>query len=598
MAATVQAPYVFSKSASAYNRPDPELAKYQLHIIQGLYRRLGPTEFAKRSLWILRKNPEEGEVDVLPTNNRFWNRRLVPFVHNRIQTDLDNKIIVADSKRNIMLKPRQAGYTTWSILMRLLLPAILSPGTGSMLISQNAEYAAAHFDMLKRAWRYFMVTDPFSGVGNEWADSLRKNLLHTVYSNRRELVFDTIDSRVRCASAEVEEAGQGLTIQHLVCTEVSRWEGKPEETLANAKEAVPADGTLDIECTPNGMGGYFYEEWKRATNPGATKREFKPHFHTWWWHDEYRRKPGVAMNQLDASERALVVTFGLDGQQIAWRREKKESLRHNFDEKYPEDEVTCFLSAGQLFFERDILNQRFNELMTYKPLSTEGDKVVIFKKAIKNRRYILGADVATGQPITSDNPDYSAAVVIDEETGEEMAAYRAHVLPEELAWDLTELGNMYNSALLAVERNNEGGTVIMALRTACQYGNMYMHRDWWKRNWTTRIKEIEGFPTNQKTRPIALNRIRWFLAESPHLIYDRVFLGEAMSFVRDEEKGVPAATPGSFDDTVMCRAIAHYVRAVRNGYLDASQIKIKEKYGATPSEYRAPEEVDKVSDEE
>lgn len=598
MATAAQAPYGYAKRASAYNKPDPELAKYQLQVIQGLYRKLGPTEFSKRALWILRKNPEEGETDILPTNNRYWNRRLVPFVHNRIQTDLDNKIIVANSLRNIMLKPRQAGYTTWSILMRLLLPAIMSPGTGSMLMSQTAEYAAAHFDMLKRAWRYFMVTDPFTGVGNEWADSLRKNLLHISYSNRRELIFDTIDSRVRCASAEVEEAGQGLTLQHLVCTEVSRWEGKPEETLANAKEAVPKEGTLDIECTPNGMGGYFYEEWKRATNPGNTKREFKPHFHTWWWHDEYRRKPGIAMSQLEEDEKALVVTFGVDGEQIAWRREKKESLRHNFEEKYPEDEITCFLAAGQLFFERDILNQRFNELTAYKPFVTKGDKIVIFKKPIKNRRYILGVDVATGLPITSDNPDWSAAVVIDEETGEEMAAYRAHELPETLAWDMDQLGRMYNEALMAVERNGEGGTVILALRTACQYGNMYMHRDWWKRNWQTRIKEIEGFPTTLKTRPLALNRIRWFVAESPHLIHDRVFLGEAMSFIRDEDKGIPKAQTGAHDDTVMCRAIAHYVRAVRNGYLDPSQIQVKEKYGATPREFAGEEEIDKVPDEE
>jgi hypothetical protein len=178
-----------------------------------------------------------------------------------------------------MLKPRQAGYTTWSIIMRLLLPALIEPGTGSMLMSQNSEYAAAHFEILKRAWRYFFVADPYNDAMNGWAISLRQNLLHVAYSNRRELIFDQLDSRVRCASAEVTEAGQGLTIQHLVCTEVSRWEHKPEETMANVKESIPKDGTLDIECTPNGLG-YFYEEWQRASNPLPGKpREFKPHFH-------------------------------------------------------------------------------------------------------------------------------------------------------------------------------------------------------------------------------------------------------------------------------------------------------------------------------
>lgn len=588
MATAQQAPYGYSSSKSAYRGPDPQLAAFQLQLLQSIYKEVGPTEFAKRAFWIIRKAPEEGERDILPSDNRFWNRRLIPFVHNRIQRDLDQKIIVENSLRNIMLKPRQAGYTTWSIIMRLLLPSIMSPGTGSMLMSQNGEYAQAHFDILKLAWRYFFVADPFNPMdeANSFADSLRKNLLHVQYSNRRELIFDCIQSRVRCASAEVEEAGQGLTLQHLVCTEVSRWEGKPEETLANAKEAVPKDGTLDIECTPNGMGGYFYEEWKRATNPGVQKREFKPHFHTWWWHDEYRREPAVSMSELTQEEKALVMAHGIDGAQIAWRREKLESLRHNFAEKYPEDEVSCFLAEGNQFFEREILNLRYNELMSYVPLEVR-NKYKRFKKPIKHRRYIIGADPAAGIPVTSENPDFSAAVVIDLETGEEMAAYQAHVLPEEFAWDLVELAQEYNDAEICVERLSEGGSVLTTITGECMYWNVYKHYDWWKKDLQNR-KEIIGFPTNTRNRPMALNRIRWFVAESPHLIYDITFIQEAMAFVRDE-KGKPQATKGAHDDTVLCRAFAHYVRHVRLGWLDPSAIPRREKYGQIPTEFMPPD---------
>ena len=581
------APYGFVRSRSAYRGPDPGRSAYQLKLIQGMYGAMGPRNFAERAFWILRKEPEEGEKDVLPTNSEFWNRRLVPFAHNRIQQDLDKKIILEKSLRNIMLKPRQAGYTTWSILMRLLLPALISPGTSSMLISQNAEYAAAHFDMLKRAWMHFLKVDPFNNSKNDWSDSLKANLLHVAYSNRRELIFDQIESRVRCASAEVEEVGQGLTVQHLVCTEVSRWEHKPEETMANVKEAIPRDGTLDIECTPNGMGGYFYEEWQRATNPGAKKREFKPHFHTWWWHDEYRRTPGVSMSDLDRDEKNLVMAYGIDGEQIAWRREKIESLRHNFAEKYPEDQITCFLVEGQLFFEREIMALRMKELQNYKPLDVR-NKYCRFKRAIKHRRYIIGADPAAGIPVTSENPDYSAAVVIDQDTGEEMVGYRAHVLPQEFAWDLVELAEEYNNAEIVVERLQEGGTVIQTITGECRYWNVYKHYDWWKREFKNR-KEIVGFPTNTRNRPMALNRIRWFLAESPHLIHDIQFLKEAMSFVRDE-KGIPRGQEGAHDDTVLCRAFAHYVRHVRLGWLTPEGIPRREKYGQTPTEFMAPEE--------
>ncbi len=592
------APYGFASSTSAYSKPDPELVKFQLQEIQSLYYELGPREFSSRTLWILRKNPEEGERDILPTNNRFWNRRLVPFLHNRIQKDLDKRIILEDSHRNIMLKPRQAGYTTWSIAMRLFLPAVLNPGVGCMLMSQNSEYAAAHFDILKRFWRYFFVADPFDSghPDNDWANSLRRNLLHVVYSNRRELVFDQLDSRVRCASAEVEESGQGLTIQNLVCTELSRWEGNPEETMANVKEAIPTDGTLDIECTPNGAGGYFFEEWGRATNPGNKKREFKPHFHTWWWHDEYRREPGILVENWTEDERNLIaeikdVGFPADGRQIAWRREKKESLRHNFDEKYPENPTICFLVSGNMFFEKTTLSQRYQELITYEPAQVF-NKFVVFNKPIKHRNYIIGADPATGMAVTSDDPDYSAAVVIDRETGEEMAAYRAHVLPEEFANDLVDLARMFNSAELIIERFGEGGTVITSVVNINRYGNVYVHLDWHKRLASKKglnTKEFLGFPTTTRTRPMALNRARDFFVKCPDLIWDKQYLAEALTFCYND-KGKPEAIKGTHDDAVLCRGFAYFLRELRNGGLVLESVRKRERYGATPTEYQEPEE--------
>lgn len=585
------APTMLVSTRAAYGGPDTGLAAFQLDKLQKLFALIGPYDFAKRAFWIIRKNPEEGEIQILPSDSKFWNRRLVPFVHNQIQQDLDKKIIVAKSRRNIMLKPRQAGYTTWSIIMRLLLPAILEPGTGSMLISQNAEYATAHFDILKLAHRMFFMADPNNSndPANEWAQSLRRNLLHVAYSNRRELIFDVMQSRVRCASAEVEETGQGLTLQHLVCTEVSRWQHKPEETMANVKEAIPENGTLDIECTPNGMGGYFYDEWVRATNPvKGKKREFTPHFHTWYWHEEYKTTPGVDISSLEPDEKALMALEipnlkRIDTEQIAWRREKVESLRHNFAEKYPEDDLSCFLAEGQFFFEREILAMRLKELQSYKPLQNY-NKFVRFKNAVKHRRYIIGADPATGMAITSQDPDRSAAVVIDLDTGEEMAAYAAFPMPEEFAEDLYELAKEYNDAEICVERLSEGGTVITTLQSAFQYWNLYKHKDWWRKD-LKNSKEMIGFPTNTRNRPIALNRIRWFAAESPHLIYDVEFVKEALAFVRDE-KGIPHAQEGRHDDRVLCRALAHWTRHVRLGWLTPETIPRREKYGEMPREFQ------------
>jgi hypothetical protein len=537
-----------------------------------MYKSCGPALFSEQMLWILRKNPEPGERDILPKGNVMWNRRLVPFRHNRIQLDLDKNL----GNRNICLKPRQGGYTTYMILMRLLLQCILNPGAGGLLISQNHTYAALHFAILQRGWRYFGVKNPYDNTQNPLSDMLHRHLLHTRASNRREIIFDAIDSRIVIDSAEVPEAGQGLTINHAVCTEVARWPGNPEETMANMKEAIPLDGTLDLESTANGWGGYFFEECMRArqSREGA-ETEFKYFFHEWWWHDEYRADPPAKKESLTEEESRLIEVKDLDLHQIRWRRLKIMSLRHNFAEKYPEDDLSCFLLQGASFFDKEVLKERMLEVQLEKPV-VKKKKITIYKQRNRAKRYVIAADVATGKNAIvvkganigdkPDDLDWSAAVVIDIETGEEVAWYHAHISEEEYAWDLAELARLYNDALVAVERTGAGGTVVVTLEGMCMYPNIYKHKEWWKRD-KTKVIEFPGFPTTGRTRPVALNRIRNVVSTSPELIHDIGFIEEAMVFVRNE-KGIPAASPGSHDDRVMCRAIGHYVRAVLLGYLD------------------------------
>lgn len=578
-------------------KPDPGRVRDQLEILQGQWAELGPPGFSENYCWILRKNPEPGEKDLLAGKGKWWNRRLIPFKHNRIQLNLDEeifhwdvankkwkgarvdkntgKIIVPQSvKRNIMLKPRQAGYTTFFLIMRLLIPTILEPGTTSLLISQNSVYAAMHFSMVKRALRYFAVMDPYNQQTNKWSKELHQHVLHEAYSNRHEVIFDQIDSRIICASAEVEEVGQGVTLQHVQCTEVARWEGNPEETMANMKEAIAAEGTLDLESTANGHGGYFFEECQRSMDPKNQLAEFKFHFHEWWWHEEYARSPKkyrVSQETLTEEERTLIKKAKLSLGQIAFRREKKIALRHNFDEKYPEDPQSCFLVSGNTYFDRDILRARYLELrpndqmLWYNP-EAKYRKLQVFERRVKGRNYVIGADPATGKATSSGDPDFSAAVVVDQTTGKEMAAYRARIPADEFAFDLAELARSYNDAHIAVERMGDGGVVITTLEVQCQYMNIYKHKDLFKRD-RKRIIEMYGFPTTTKTRPLGLAWLKSFLNKFPELIFDVRFLDEAFTFVFNDN-GKPEAAEGCHDDTVLCRAIAHYVRMVRNGYYD------------------------------
>ncbi len=248
---------------------------------------------------------------------------------------------------------------------------------------------------------------------------------------------------------------------------------------------------------------------------------------------------------------------------IAWRRDrKKEFPGAEFDEKYSEDPDTAFIVHGAQYFDHELIRTRMDELMHFKP-NKSFERGKIFHKRLPGRRYIIGADVATGRTVKSDDTDFCAAVVLDLETGEEVAALHARITPEDFGYDLDDLGSYYNHAIIAIERTGDGGTTILTLTGECKYSAIYKHREWFKRE--RKVVEIEGFPTTIKTRPIALNKANKFIRDNPHMVWDREFLAECLTFVRNE-KGKPEALVGAHDDRVSARWVAHGARECVLGF--------------------------------
>lgn len=576
--------------ANSSVKPDPQLVKDQLATLQSLFKIWGAPAFMRYFVWIQGKKPDKASKKT----KQKLNTRLTPFVYNPIQLDIENKI----GQYNICLKPRQIGLTTWFLMRRIFVPSIITTGTNGFLISQSGQKATEHFAMVKRALAYVGAQDVQDFSKNQLTIALQQNLLHTTYSNRKEIIFDQLGNTIQLGSAEVEEAGQGSTLHHVVASEVARWPGNPEETLANLKEAITLEGTLDMESTADGAGGYFYEEFFRAERKES---EFVPHFHQWWMQPEYRVELSLAqqlemVNDLKSDEQRLIDLYKLDLEQIAFRRAKKKSLRHNFDEKYPENAITCFLIQGTGFFDKEVLAARYLELQAYKPLQSRGNGAIrIFHKRIIGRQYIIGADPAAGRQITSEKTDFSSAAVIDLDTGEQCAAYQARLPPEDFALDLEDLGKLYNNALIAVERGvaadsgGDGGTVIMTLKSQ-KYGNLYKHKEHWKDRKTKQTKILlqDGLPMSSRTRPVALNKLKFIVDNYPELINDIETVKQCLTFVRNE-KGRPEASTGNHDDTVLANAIAQLARQAALGNFDPL-LGRKEKYGETPAEEREEEE--------
>ena len=148
-----------------------------------------------------------------------------------------------------------------------------------------------------------------------------KGPLKTARANVRQIVFPEMDAEYRVVSAADRNAGRGLTVQNLHCSELARWPGDAAEILAGLRAAMAPGGELVLESTPQGVGGCFHEEWRKADETGMVR-----HFFPWWMEPRYRSE-AVDEASLTDEERGLMERHGLNLGQIAYRRRIRADFR-------------------------------------------------------------------------------------------------------------------------------------------------------------------------------------------------------------------------------------------------------------------------------
>jgi hypothetical protein len=430
-------------------------------------------------------------------------------------------------QRNIVLKARQMGMTTWAA-GRFFLKTITHPGTLTLEVAQTQEAAEEIFRIVRR----FLAWMP---------EELRAGPLRTSQANLRQLVFPELDAQYRVVSAGDRNAGRGLTVQNLHCSEVARWPGDPAETLAGLRAALAPGAELIVESTPDGVGGCFYEEWQKAGETGMVR-----HFFPWWMEKHYRAET-VAEDSLTEEERGLRERHGLDLKQIGYRRKIRADFRSLARQEYAEDEESCFLASGDAVFELEALEARLKTAPEPMERRRNGDLEVWFPP-VAGKQYLVAVDPAGG----GSEGDYSAIEVLEMETGLQCAEFAGHVGGLELARLAAELATHYNRAWLVVERNNHGSGVLAHLETSCKYARLY------------RQGGQAGWLTTSVSRPAALGRLDAALVEQPECFMSRRLLGECRSFVR-LANGSSGARAGTHDDRVMAMAIGLGARAEMMG---------------------------------
>jgi len=450
--------------------------------------------------------------------------RLRPLTLNRAQKDLE----ATSTQRNIVLKARQLGVTTY-VAARFFINCITREGTLSVQVAHDQRSAEEIFRIVHR-------------LLDNLPERLRQGALVTSRANVRQIVFPVLDSEYRVETAADPNAGRGLTIHNLHCSEVARWPRDVSETLASLRAAVPPEGEIFLESTPSGAGGKFYDEWQRAPQTGYTR-----HFYPWWWDPNYRRKLEIV--KFDEEEIELMQQHGLDAGQIAFRREMRANFRNRAKEEFAEDPESCFLASGDCVFDSDLIEQRLHQPAPIAEQSDAGRLLTFFPpipggNGVTAKQYIVGVDPAGG----GSDGDYACAQVIDQSSGVQCAELHGHFPPQELAARVAILAHKYNDALVAVERINHGHAVLAHLMMGQGYTNVY------------KSGGQPGWLTTAASRPRMLENFSAILSAASFMFLSPRLLEECRTFVRHLD-GTCSAAAGAHDDTVMAMAVAQVVRA-------------------------------------
>jgi len=348
----------------------------------------------------------------------------------------------------------------------------------------------------------------------------------TAIENNRLSLRLTNGSQIKAVSA-AGDAGRSEAVSLLVIDEAA-FIDNIETIYTAAKMTLATGGGCIALSTPNSMGNWFH---KTYTTAQKQENNFIPISLPWTVHPERDQ---------------------------AWRDEQDVDL----GKRNAAQECDCdFLSSGNTVIEPDILTW-YEQNIVCEPVEKRGiDRSYwIWEYPDPMKFYAILADVARG-----DGSDYSAFHVIDIDSMSQVAEFQSQLGTREYANVLVSAATEYNQALLVVENNNIGWDVVQSI-VESGYTNMYYSlRTEANSDFSTYINKYErsdglipGFSMNQRTRPLAIEKMRDSIENKIAVIKSRRLIEELRVFIWKNNK--QQAMNGYNDDLVLSFSMGMYLR--------------------------------------
>ncbi len=491
--------------------------------------------------------------------------------------------------RDLTIKGRQTRASSL-ILARNLRRMVTNESIKCLVMTQDDQTTATFRARIKHHLR---------DLAQQGFDFRERKLL----DNEDELVLDN-ESRFIWGSGHELTAGRAYSAHIVHLSEFAHWPRENAATLIGGiSPSVPGPpaGQMDIESTPNGAEGMFYDMVfdSKGFNPDS---RWSHHFYPWWLEPRYRAgtTPGVDVPYSEGEwrklletfrptkeEQQLIDTFSLDTGQILWRRVRKaeqDKTNAPFLQEYVETLEGCFLMAGGNYFaSRDGINHLEQYRLTVAPpkeiverlegssQSFGGAGLHIWQTPQLGRPYAVWVDCAGGG--LEDSADYSAVVVMDCANMAIVARLAVKVAPQEIAPMAVVIAEYYNTALLGGERDAFGSVCVAKIQDIGYRNLWYFIEPGQALSIGKPVQAPWGHPTQMRQH--ILNSLREQVFNGLFHTSDGWGVQQMGAFtwqkVAQKRHGLKEAGKGQKDDLVMCYAGLCYIAPLGSSRYNAKR---------------------------
>ena len=505
------------------------------------------------------------------------NKKTVPFFLNSVQKHFLEILNKSKDEYNtgklnniriVVAKGRQQGFTTLITAYQLACTLLTRNFSGFTIADCSDNTSSIFQDKAKFLY-----------------DSLPSILKPTEkYNNRKELLFDKINSSWRISTAS-REVGRSKTINFLHCSEAAFFDIPISDIQAAIGEALTMNAIVIYESTCNGYN-QFKDLWDSKSCINL--------FYEWWLTPEYRTEFNdynqklMFSNKLKTNNewiyqrcRWLRNDKGLTMAQVNWYYNKYSGYlnKEKIKQEYPCTIDEAWLASGLCVFDKENIIQRkdyLKNLYIEQPpkrgyfdfrwnnpdtkdgindssiLFTENNNgyITFYKDKESSIPYVIGGDTK------GEGNDRFAATVINNVTGERVATLHGDMDPDTYTHQVYCLGKYYNEALIGIEVNFD----IYPIK---ELQRLLYPRQYTRQTFDTKSSQLQykyGWKTDANTRPMIISSQVSLLRDNIELFNDITMLEECLTFVYDKN-GRPDAENGKHDDLLFSDMIANSIRS-------------------------------------